>query len=175
MAVGNDWGASVGGPPPRWVECGPLHFKILTSPPASRKAKGRISDASPAKRGLAWTTRYELLEPMAALCHAQRVIRAQRHWLGSAITRLGCTFPRDHAASSESRFSFCICLTTAQKKSSMHAPAITLRKALQRSTRWYRTERWLGWRFPSALAQKYGRKVGTALACLCHCSDIPVR
>src|SRR5215470_9564597 len=77
---------------------------------------------------------------MAALCHAQRVIWAQCHWLGSAITRFGCTFPRDHAASSESRFSFCTCLTTAQKKSSMHAPAITLRKALQRSTPWYRAD-----------------------------------
>jgi hypothetical protein len=49
-------------------------------------------------------------------------------------------FPRDHAASSKSRFSFCTCLTTAQKKSSMHAPAITLRKALQRSTPWYRVD-----------------------------------
>ena len=115
----------------------PLHFKILTSPPASRKAKGRISDASPPKRGLSWTTRYELHEPMAALCHAQRVIRAPRHWLGSAITRLGCMFPRDHAASSKSRFSFCTCLTTAQKKSSMHAPAITSRQALLHSTPWY--------------------------------------
>jgi hypothetical protein len=31
-------------------------------------------------------------------------------------------------------------LTTAQKKSSMHAPATTLRKALQRSTPWYRAD-----------------------------------
>jgi hypothetical protein len=28
----------------------------------------------------------------------------------------------------------------AQKKSSMHAPAITLRKALRRSTPWYRAD-----------------------------------
>src|SRR5262249_211107 len=108
--------------------------------PASGKAEGRISDASPPKRGLSWTTRYELHEPMAALCHAQRVIRAQRHWLGLAITRLGCRFPRDHAAASESPFSFLTCLTTAQKRSSRYAPATTLRKALQHSTPWYRAD-----------------------------------